>query len=669
MGLLTVNGQTVEFTDEKNILEVIRKAGIEVPTFCYFSELSVYGACRMCSVEIEGRGIVASCSTPPEEGMVIETNTARTLRLRKMVLELLLANHQRDCTTCEKNGSCKLQSLCYQLGVREVRFGKRKKQLPIDTSSPAIIRNENKCILCGDCVRVCAEVQGIGAISFAGRGPDTVVSTAFGKNLADVECINCGQCVAVCPTAALTAKPETDFVWKALHTPGKTVVAQVAPAVRVALGELFGFEPGALVTGRLVAGLKKLGFDKVFDTVFSADLTAVEECAEFLHRFKSGGKLPLFTSCCPGWVKYAEQYHPDLLDNLSTCKSPQQMFGALIKNYYAPKINCQPEDLIVVSIMPCTAKKFEARREEFVQNGIREVDAVITVNELAMLVKQAGISFDHLEEEPFDQPFGFTTGGGTIFGVTGGVAEAVLRTAAGLLNLELEQPDFRAVRGFAGLKEAEVNLQGTRLKLAVVNGLGNAAKLIDDLENKKASYDLVEVMACPGGCIGGGGQPVPNSAETRLKRSKALYRSDKLMQLRSPHDNLSVRRLYEDYLHTPGSKQAHALLHTSYHPRHRLNGVHSEKKNKRNLEISVCVGTGCYLRGAYDVMQKLHQIVKREGLGQSLELKATFCLERCDKGVSIKVGDQILTGVSPENLGMVFQRQIKPLIERNSNGI
>lgn len=659
MAQVTIDGQKVELDGEKNILEVVRKAGIDLPTFCYFSELSVYGACRMCTVEVEKMGLVAACSTPPADGMVIHTNTERTQRLRRMVIELLLANHHRDCTTCEKNGACKLQDLAYKLGVRKVRFGQRDVELPLDESNPSIVRDPNKCILCGDCVRVCSEIQGIGVLDFAGRGSEAVVTPAFGKKLSEVDCVYCGQCVAVCPTGALTAKSEVERVWKALHDPSKTVIVQVAPAVRVALGEAFGQDPGEIVTGKIVAALRKVGFDKVFDTVFGADLTAVEECDEFLERLKRNEHLPQFTSCCPGWVKFAEQYYPDLLDHVSTCKSPQQMFGTVAKRFYSKELGVAPEDLFVVSVMPCTAKKFEAKRPEFVRDGTPDVDAVITTNELALLFKQSGIVFEELEEEAFDQPLGLTSGAGVIFGVTGGVAEAVLRAAAGALGLHLGRVDFQEVRGFEGIREAVVDLGGTEVRLAIAHGLANARKLVEAVRRKEANYHLIEIMACPGGCVGGGGQPYPNDTRARQARGRGLYRNDRTMQFRSPDENLAVVRLYEKHLGGRGSALAHEYLHTTYGPRRRIAGeVAMNGRHEKALDVAVCVGTGCYLKGSYDVLKKFCELADREDMAGRVNLSATFCLEHCDAGVSIKVGDQILTGVNKDNAEEVFEREV-----------
>lgn len=665
MPQVTIDGQVVAIENEKNILELVRKAGIDLPTFCYHSELSVYGACRMCTVEVEKMGLVAACSTPPADGMVIRTNTERCLRLRRMVIELLLANHHRDCTTCEKSGVCKLQQLAYRLGVRKVRFGERREMLPLDASSPSIIRDPNKCILCGDCVRMCAEVQGIGVLNFANRGSKTVVGPAFGKQLKDVDCVSCGQCVAVCPTGALQVNSQVEQVWRALHDPNKTVVAQIAPAVRVAIAETFGGKPGDIATGKIVAALKKIGFAKVFDTVFAADLTAVEEGREFLARLAAGERLPQFTSCCPGWVKFAEQYYPELLDNLSSCKSPQQMFGAVVKRFHAPALGVDPRDLYVVSVMPCTAKKFEAKRPEMTTDGVPDVDAVLTTTELEQLLKQAGIVFDDLEGEAFDAPLGMTSGGGVIFGVTGGVSEAVLRVAAGEQGCRLGRVEYQEVRGFEGIREATVRLGDAELKLAIVHGLGNARKLIEAIKSGERHYHLVEVMACPGGCVGGGGQPQPNDTAARMARAKGLYRSDKLAQIRCPQENLAVEKLYEKHLGDEHLR--HETLHTCYGPRRRLtNGaiaINGGSANAKAVDVSVCVGTGCYLRGAYDVLETFSALSESPEYAGQVNLTATFCLEHCDRGVSVRVGDRIITGVTPENAKGVFAKEIGSLLK------
>jgi NADH-quinone oxidoreductase subunit G len=450
---LTIDGQTVVIEGERNLLELVRKANIDLPTFCYHSELSVYGACRLCLVQVEGRGIMAACSTPPEPGLKIQTSTQEIREIRRISVELLLANHDQSCPTCSRSTNCQLQSLAQRLGVKDVRFKSVLQRAPLDVSSPSLVRDPNKCVLCGDCVRMCWEIQGIGAIDFAHRGHEVSVQPAFGKQLGDVECVNCGQCASVCPTGALTVKSEVDQVWSLLSDPKKTVIVQIAPAVRVGLGECFGLKPGDITTGRIVAALKRLGFDQIYDTSFAADLTVLEEGSEFLERKKEGGHLPMFTSCCPGWVKYAEQYFPELLPNLSTCRSPQAMFGSLVKAMLPDQLKIDRRDLKVIAIMPCTAKKFEAQRPELGVNADPDVDHVLTTQELAQMIQSAGILFDTLQPESFDMPFGFYTGAGVIFGNSGGVMEAVLRFAAEkVTGKKLEHVEFQQVRGDSGLR-------------------------------------------------------------------------------------------------------------------------------------------------------------------------------------------------------------------------
>ncbi|MCL6559808.1 MAG: [FeFe] hydrogenase, group A, partial [Firmicutes bacterium] len=478
---IIVNGKEVFYEDEKNLLEVIRKAGIELPTFCYHSELSVYGACRMCLVEDDRGRIMAACSTPPRPGMSIKTHTERLIRQRKMTLELLLANHDRECTTCAKSGNCRLQELANSLGIKSVRFGHKNTRLPIDDSSPAIVRDPNKCILCGDCVRMCEEIQGIGVIGFAYRGSAARVAPAFDKNISEVNCVDCGQCAAVCPTGAITISPQIDKVWSAIHDEKKAVIAQVAPAVRVSLGEEFGLAPGSIASGKIVGALKKMGFNMVFDTCFAADLTALEEAHEFECRISKGsGVLPQFTSCCPAWVKYVELNHPDFIENLSSCRSPQQMFGALAKTYYAEKMGIDPKDIVSVSIMPCTAKKFECDRPEMWSSGFKDVDYVLTTREAAGMMKEAGIDLPNLPESEYDDPFGVTTGAAVIFGNTGGVMEAALRTAYELITgKELGNVNIESVRGMEGVREATVMVGDLPVKAAVAHGLANARKVLE----------------------------------------------------------------------------------------------------------------------------------------------------------------------------------------------
>lgn len=662
MAEMIIDGTAVEFTDEKNLLEVVRKVGIELPTFCYHSELSIYGACRMCMVEIEGRGMVAACSTPPEPGLVVNTNTPKLQKNRRMILELLLANHHRDCTTCEKSGGCKLQDLAQRMGVRQVRFGHREKIVPIDYSSPAIVRDPNKCILCGDCVRVCAEVQGIGVLDFINRGSEAEVSPAFGKNLADVDCVNCGQCASVCPTGALVVRSEIEDVFKALNDPTKVVIAQIAPAVRVAIGEEFGFQPGEVAMGQMVAALKKMGFDKVFDTSFSADLTVLEETHEFLERVQKGEHLPQFTSCCPAWVKYAEQYHPQLLSQLSSCRSPQQMFGSVAKRFFTRDMNIDPKDLVVVSIMPCTAKKFEGKRPEFTVevDGVKvpDVDSVLTTQELARMIKEYGFDFANLEPEPLDMPFGLSTGAGMIFGNSGGVAEAVLRAAEEMATGQSTgQVKFSQVRGLEGIREAEVEVAGNKVRLGVVHSLSNAKALLEKIAKGEAEYHLIEVMACPGGCIGGGGQPLPNDTGARLKRRKGLYTVDKQQPLRKSQDNPLLQNLYTKWLDKPGSEVAHNTLHTDYGTRRRITGeeISLLTNGQAKVEVSVCVGTCCYLGGSYSTLQELLRRVKEEGLGDRVDVRATFCLENCAGGPAVKVGDEILGGMDPSHVDQLLE--------------
>jgi NADH-quinone oxidoreductase subunit G len=557
---MIIDGQKVEFDDEKNILAVIRKAGIELPTFCYHSELSVYGACRMCMVEDKWGGTMTSCSTPPKDGMEIWTNTDKLKKHRKMILELLLANHDRDCTTCEKSGRCRLQEIALKVGVKKIRFGQEKKMMPIDDLGPSIVRNPNKCILCGDCVRACQEIQGVGVLDFAYRGSNLQVTTAFNKSLHEVDCVNCGQCRVVCPTGALMIKKDSDSVYAALQSKNKRVIAQIAPAVRVAIGEEFGLEAGTISMGKIVAALRKLGFDQIFDTAVGADLTVIEEAEELMDRVQRNEKLPLFSSCCPAWFKYAEQKHPELMENVSSCLSPQQMFGAVIKEQFGKQDSNDEKENVVVAIMPCTAKKFEAARPENARNGIKDVDFVITTQELAIMIQENGIVFNELEEEALDMPFGFTSGAGVIFGVSGGVSEAVLRyyykekTAALLKGIS-----YSGVRGMEGVKEATVEIDGKNVRIGVVHGLKNAESLIKKIVSGEEKFDFVEVMACPGGCIGGAGQPIPQNNDVRRKRAKGIYKVDNASPIKRSEDNPAVTSLYNgvlksnrELLHRPG---------------------------------------------------------------------------------------------------------------------
>ncbi len=639
-----INDRPVLWEDEKNILALARKAHIEIPTFCYHSELSLYGACRLCMVEVEGRGLVTSCSTEPFEGMRIKTHTRQILKLRKTIVEMLLANHDQECPKCSRADDCKLRDVSNRLGIDKVRFRKTRERKPKDLGSECLVRDPNKCVLCGDCVRFCDEIQGIGAIDFAARGQNVNVAAAYGKSLAQVDCVNCGQCAAVCPTGAIVVKSHIPQVWDAIHSGEKYVVAQIAPAVRVALGEMFKLPSGELATGKMIAALRILGFKKVFDTAFSADLTVVEEANEFVSRKSKGEKLPIFTSCCPAWVKYAEQSYPQLLGNLSSCRSPQQMFGAIAKERLPQQLGVEKEKLYVVSIMPCTAKKYECKRPEFSHDGIADVDVVLTTQELGRMIKEAGIDLNDLEPESMDLPMGFATGAGVIFGNSGGVSEAVLRYAADKFDIPVpENIVLQEVRGSSGLREA--SLADGNLKMAVVHGLKNAQILCDKIVSGEAEYDIVEVMACPGGCTGGAGQPIVHNKAQRKARTTSLYHADKTMPLHRAQDNPFINELYETLLEKPNSHQAHELLHTAYKHRKRidddelsLSGAGAEDRCK----VRVCVGTSCYLRGSQDILAKTLQMVEENAWGKHFDIGATFCSETCDKGPTISIGDQTI---------------------------
>lgn len=561
MGIMTIDGQAIEFTDEPNVLSVIRKAGIDTPTLCYHSELSIYGACRLCTVEDDRGKTFASCSEKPRDGMIIYTNTPRLMRYRKLILELLLAAHCRDCTTCIKSGECHLQELAHRMGVHEIRFENVREIQPIDTSSHAIIRDPNKCILCGDCVRMCDNVQNINAIDFAYRGTDAQVIPAFNKKIAETDCVGCGQCRVVCPTGAISIHTNIDEVWEALADKNTKVIAQIAPAVRVAIGDNFGYAKGENVMGKLVGVLHRLGFDEVYDTSYGADLTVVEESKEFIERFTSGEKMPLFTSCCPAWVKYCENKYPEFVPNLSTCRSPQQMFGAVVREYYKDPEKNEGKKIVSVSIMPCTAKKEEILRPESYTNGKQDVDYVLTTTEIVRMIRKSGIVFDKVEIEAADVPFGIGSGSGVIFGVTGGVTEAVLRRLQqGHNRVDMESIKKSGVRGDDGIKVLTYNYNGREIKAAVVNGLANADKVLQQIKNHEAEYDFVEVMACRRGCIMGGGQPVNAGPRTRKARMKGLYDTDVNTQIKKSNENPMILSLYDTLL----KGKEHELLHRNF---------------------------------------------------------------------------------------------------------
>ena len=561
MGYMTIDGRTVEFTDEPNVLAVIRKADIDIPTLCYHSELSVYGACRLCTVENERGKTFASCSEPPRDGMIVYTNTPRLMKYRKLILELLLAAHCRDCTTCIKSGECQLQARAHRMGVETIRFENTKEQHPLDFSSPSIVRDPNKCILCGDCVRMCDNVQSVNAIDFAYRGTRALVTPAFNKKIAETDCVNCGQCRVVCPTGAISIHTNTDTIWDLLADKNTKVVAQIAPAVRVAVGDRFGLPKGENVMGKLVNVLHRLGFDEVYDTSYGADLTVIEESEELLNRLEAGENLPLFTSCCPAWVKFCEERYPDLAKNLSTCRSPQQMFGAVVREYYKDPEKSGGKRIVSVSIMPCTAKKEEILRPESTTNGKQDIDYVLTTTELISMIRKAGIRFEDLEIEATDMPFGIGSGAGVIFGVTGGVTEAVLRRLReGHNRADMEKIKFSGVRGEDGLKEVAFDYNGRTIRAAVVNGLGNANSLMKRIQSGEVQYDFVEVMACRRGCIMGGGQPVPVDPESRIARSKGIYNTDINTQIKKSNENPLVQSLYDGLL----KGKTHELLHRNF---------------------------------------------------------------------------------------------------------
>ena len=571
---LTIDGQKVTVPEGTTILNAAKKAGIDIPTLCYLKEINEVGDCRMCIVEVEGRrGFATSCIQTVEEGMMVHTHTPNVLEARRVILDLIISNHAKDCLTCTRSGNCELQALATKFNVLNVEFPGEMSEHKIDNVSPSIVRDFNKCILCRRCVAACKNVQGIGAIDCINRGFESCISTVGDKSLNDVNCTNCGQCIEACPTGALHEKETINDVWVKLKDPDSYVVVQTAPAVRVALGEEFGMEIGTNVAGKMVTALKRLGFDKVFDTNTGADFTIMEEANEFVGRFKANDNLPMITSCSPGWVKYIEMNYTELLPHLSSCKSPHEMFGALIKSYYAEKENIDPKKIYMVSVMPCIAKKFERERPEMKNDGLWNVDNVITTRELSRMIKQANIEFTKLEDSKFDDPMGEATGAGDIFGTTGGVMEAALRTAQDTLTGEnLDKINFEQVRGEKGIKRATINIAGKEIKVVAASGLSNAKTILEEIKQGKADYQFVEIMACPGGCIMGGGQPIKSSkiraeVDVQKLRANALYSIDEKSTIRKSHENPIIKKIYKEYLGNPGSKLAHELLHTKYTPR------------------------------------------------------------------------------------------------------
>lgn len=571
---ITIDGKAIQVEEGTTVLEAARAAGINIPTLCYLKGVNEIGACRMCLVEVKGaRALQSACVYPVADGNEIYTSSPAIREARKTNLELLLSNHKKECLTCVRNRNCELQALCDQMNITEVEYEGEMCDLPIDDSSASIVRDPQKCIACRRCIGACANLQNIHVIDAINRGFVTQIGPAFGQGLGDVACINCGQCVISCPVGALSEKSSIKDVWKAIEDPDKVVLVQTAPAVRAAIGEEFGMPIGTAATRQMVGAMLRMGFDKVFDTDTSADLTILEEGTELLQRMQNGGTLPLITSCSPGWIKFAEHYYPDLLPNISTCKSPHEMFGAVLKTYYAQEAGIDPSKIVNVSVMPCTAKKFECKRPELSEDGMQDVDYVLTTRELAQMIRECGINFQECDGD-YESPFGDASGAGVIFGATGGVMEAALRTVADILTGEdLEEIEYHDVRGVKGVKEAAVEINGSTIKVAVAHGIANARKVLDKIRAGEADWQFVEIMACPGGCVNGGGQPiqpasVKNWIDLREERAKALYEEDRNSAIRKSHKNESVMKgIYEGFLGEPGSEKAHQLLHTTYTPR------------------------------------------------------------------------------------------------------
>jgi len=658
-GIITINGREIPIEGERSVLELARKAGIDIPTFCNHADLSVYGACRLCLVEVDGR-IMTSCTTKPMNGMVVKTNTDQIRKLRKVALELILADHNKSCPTCDKNNTCELQKLTRVLGVENVRFKPTRQARPVDASSDSLVRDPSKCVLCGNCVRACNEVQGIGVLDFAHRGSNAYVTPAMGKSLSEVDCVYCGRCSAVCPTGAILPKNEIEKVMAAINDPSKKVVVHMAPAVRASLGEAFGLEAGEVVTGKIAACLRMLGFDCVFDTSFSADLTIFEEATEFINRVVNGEYLPQFTSCCPAWVRYVELFYPDLMPHLSSCRSPMQMFGGVIKDILPNQLGIEKKDIVNVAIMPCTAKKHEAALNRFSNDGIRDTDVVLTTQELAQMIEGAGINFKMVEPDKFDQPFGEFSGGGVIFGVTGGVTEAALRYAVEKMTGEkLKNSDFVEVRGEEGIRSAEYTVAGKTIRLALVSGLANAKKVCDEIRAGECKYDLIEVMACPGGCVNGAGQIRSCDYQYKAKRTAGIYNNDKGMSLRNSQDNPDIKALYEKFLGEIGGEKAHHLLHTYYHSQPKsktaINIVDAGSADNR-VAVKISLAHGCKCEA--NLLSEVLNFVDQESLADKVRVEGTFFLPEWEQGVNVTINNQALNKADLEAVKAAIKKAL-----------
>lgn len=647
-----VNDKEVEIKDgSRNLFEALKEIGIEIPNLCYLSETSTFGACRMCLVEVDGKEITTSCTLVPREGMKIKTHTPKIYELRKGILQLILASHNGDCTACEMSGKCKLQKYAQDFGISTNRFAKINKKAVSDSSS-IIVRDNEKCILCGDCVRACEEIQTVSAIDFAYRGFEAQVVPCYNEKIENTECVFCGQCVAYCPTGALSIRNDIDNIYKAMKQ-GKYLIAMVAPAVRTALNEEFNINDDLAVAGRMVSTLKMIGFKKVFDVAFAADLVAFEEAHEFIERINKDEKLPQFTSCCPGWVKFAEQYYPEFLDNLSSVKSPQMALGAIIKKYYSKQINVKPEDIFLVSIMPCTAKKFEAERNEF----DKDVDIVLTTRELVKLLKSTGIDLKSMEASPFDRPFGLSSQAGLSFGKIGGVLGSVVKVIED--KIKIKNINQKKVYENFDLVEVELD-NGKIVRGLAVYGLGNVRKVMKDIKDKKIEVDIVEVMACNYGCIGGGGQPYPNNTEKRNYRAKILKENLSIDTLISPTENFHMREIYTKFLEAPLSHKAHQIIHTNYKHRKRIDEKEIEilplpDEVKDKVKVSVCLGTSCYSKGSYKILEKLIDASNKEDWAKNLEICGTFCIENCGNAPNVLVNDIVIEEANLEKIKEVVK--------------